>query len=176
MQDVTARFASFREGMRHLWNTQVLPTMDTAGDQWAVQHEFDKACSILFGILVVAPLKVTRAENAGRMLIGERADHSEPLRWLRLMPRVAAGVPIMINRDPFSTSGYWDHPVDRVTPDDVDLRFIDWFDFDELSFRDFTNFQVRIVASRLPELVGRTALIACEDVRVMLDLTGVEPT
>ncbi len=79
------------------------------------------------------------------------------------------GAPIMINRDPLAGSGYWDHPVDRVVAEEVDLRFVRWFDFEELSFRDFTNYQVRIVAARDAALVGRAALIACEHVRVLLD-------
>ena len=169
MQDVTLQLAGFRESLRHLWNTQVLGVLQTADDKWAVRDEFDDACSILFGILVAVPLNVARAENAGRLLAPNRSSGAAPLRWLRVVPNVPMGAPIMINRDTVTSSGYWDHPVDRVVAEEVDLRFVRWFDFDELSFRDFTNYQVRIVAARDAALVGRAAIIACEHVRVLLD-------
>jgi len=64
---------------------------------------------------------------------------------------------------------YWDHPLKRVAPADVDLRFVDWFDFDALAFRDFKYCRVRVIASPHAEIVGRAALLECDYARFVLD-------
>lgn len=58
MQDNTLRMNGYRESVRHLWNSQVLSVVAGSSDHWAVRDEFDDACRILFGILVVAPLAI----------------------------------------------------------------------------------------------------------------------
>jgi hypothetical protein len=64
----------------------------------------------------------------------------------------------MVNRT--GTGGYWDDPVTDIEPDDCDLRFIQFFDWWDLGFRDFAFYRVRIVGSqRYPHLVGRDALV-----------------
>ena len=64
----------------------------------------------------------------------------------------------MINRT--GDSGYWDDPVTQLEKDDCELRFIQFFDWWDLGFRDFAFYRVRIVASpRYPHLVGRDALV-----------------
>ena len=54
-------------------------------------------------------------------------------------------------------------------PADVDLRFVHWFDFDELAFRDFRYYLVRVDSAAQDEIVGRAALIECEYCTVLLD-------
>ena len=65
----------------------------------------------------------------------------------------------MVNRDA-SGSGYWDDPVNTVTPGAMDLRFVDFFDWDELGVRDFQYVKVRVIASKAhTHLVNRYALL-----------------
>jgi hypothetical protein len=75
----------------------------------------------------------------------------------------------MINREPLTCDGSWDHPLQRVAEGDVDLRFVRWFDFDELGFREFRYYLVRIDSAAREEIVGRAALIECEHASVVLD-------
>jgi hypothetical protein len=75
----------------------------------------------------------------------------------------------MINREPLECDGYWDHPLQRVTEADVDLRLVRWYDFDELGFRDFRYYLVRIDSAAREDIVGRAALIDCEYAHVLLD-------
>ena len=85
---------------------------------------------------------------------------AQALARLQVVPKTTpVGVPIMINRDPGSESGYWDHPLRQVSPEDVSLRFVRWFDFDELGFRDLRYFLVRIASASRDDIVGRAALI-----------------
>jgi hypothetical protein len=75
----------------------------------------------------------------------------------------------LINRDREHDSGYWDYPPHRVAPPDVSLRFVRWFDFDELAFRDLRHFLVRIASASRNDIVGRAALIECDYAAVLLD-------
>jgi hypothetical protein len=83
-------------------------------------------------------------------------------------PAVETGVPIAINRA--SPPGpYWDHPVNRIAPGEARMRFVRFFDWDELGPRDFEYLQVRLAefpAHR--DLVGRYALVEFEYARVHL--------
>jgi|SRR5438105_2089579 len=64
---------------------------------------------------------------------------------------------------------YWDNPVQRLSPTD-DLRFIDFFDFDESGFLDFAYYRVSISGSeRHPHLAGHEALIAVQYAHVFVD-------
>ena len=72
-------------------------------------------------------------------------------------------VPILINDRP----GCWDHPVKRVDLDKVEMHFIEFFDWNEFDYLDFTYYRVKI--ARLdghPDVVGREALIERQYARV----------
>ncbi len=169
MLDLTARMNSFRECVRHLWNTRFFPIVEDSTDRWALRDGFDDACAILFDSLVVDTLALDRSASVPRALAPDRMAAAPPLPWLQVVPAGPAGVPIMINRDPVSDSGYWDHPTGRVDDTEVDLRMVRWFDFDVLGFRDFRYYLVRIHSASDRALVGRAALIECEYTRVLCD-------
>jgi hypothetical protein len=155
--------------VRYLWNTHFLELLPTARDPWGLRDQFDEICSGLFGALVVERLGLASVANSARILSTNCDPSPATLGWLRVVPAADSGVPILINRDHSADSGYWDHPIGRVKPSDVDLRLVHWFDFDELNSRDFKYYLVRIVSSPLEDLVGRAALIECAYARVLLD-------
>jgi hypothetical protein len=169
MKDVTTQLQMYRECVRHVWNTHFLAPIASSSDKWTLRDEFDDVCCILFGALVVEPLGLAPASQARGILSGSRSATPRTLPWFRLVPNAAAGVPIMVNRDPTLDSGYWDYPLQRVAADDVDLRFVRWFDFDELAFRDFRYYLVRIDSARCDNVAGRAALIECDYVQVLFD-------
>ena len=170
MKDVTARLGSYRECVRHLWNGYFLEAAATSSDKWALRDGFDDACSILFGSLVAEPLGVAAAHDGREILSRGRDPVARVIEWLHVVPKAApAGVPIMINRDREKDSGYWDHPVRRVSATEVSLRFMRWYDFDELGFRDLKYLLVRVASASREDIVGRAALIECEYSDVFLD-------
>jgi len=173
MMDVTSRMNGFRECVRHLWNVDFLPLVEAARDRWDLRDGFDDVCSLLFASLVVDPLGAALPPSVGRTLAPDRTAGAPALPWLRVVPNGPAGVPIMINRDPLSDQGYWDHPVHRVSETDVDLRMVRWFDFDVLGFRDLRYYLVRIQGATDPDLTGRAALIECEYTRVVVHSDGL---
>jgi len=173
MKDVTGRFNAYRECVRHLWNGYFLEAIGHASDKWAASEGFDDVCATLFGSLVVAPLGVVSA-SARSVLSRSRDLDGLAIEWLHVVPRATpASVPIMINRDPRSDGGYWDHPLRQVSQSDISLRFVRWFDFGELEFRDFRYFLVRVASASQSDVVGRAALIECEYADVFLDESAI---
>jgi hypothetical protein len=71
-------------------------------------------------------------------------------------------LPLSVNRD-LPPSGYWDYPVDWISPEtEPDIRPICFFDFDILGWRLLEYYRVRIVrCDSCPEITGRDALIRC---------------
>ena len=175
MQDVTGRFNSYRECVRHLWNMHFLAELKTCSDKWDLRDEFDNICSRLFAALVVGPLGLSGAADSRQFLGRTRELSGGGFPWLRVVPRTTpAGVPIMINRDQDKSDGYWDHPIRQVFPTDVTLSFVSLYDFDELAFRDFRYYRVRITSGVRNEIVGRAALIECEYASVLFDQSAAD--
>ena len=75
----------------------------------------------------------------------------------------------MINKPRPYGSGYWDDPVNRISPNDAKLCFQDFFDWSEKRFADYHYFRVRIVEfPTQPHLVNREALVEVLYARVFL--------
>ena len=91
----------------------------------------------------------------------------KPIMHLRVVP--TTNVPVLISRDP-GGGGYWDHPVARLGPDDADLRFIDFFDFDQSGYLDFKYYLASIESSSShPVLAGHQALLEVSYANVFAD-------
>jgi len=149
---VTPLMDGYRECARHIWNCYFSKDAEPEQD-WHLRDDFNTIAVGLFRSLVLRKL--------GREHVDVLPDHviaREPLLFLRLDAPV--GSVLHVNRSTEMTSGYWDDPVNRVEPDALDLRFLQYFDWWSLGFRDFAYYRVRIVASRPhPHLIGRDALL-----------------
>jgi hypothetical protein len=159
LKDLTDRMAIFREAARHLWNTAL--AQETG---WNVRDDFDEACNALFRAIVLRPIDKTGATPAP-----SSSRNGPPIPFLRVVPGIEHGTPIHINRA-VPASGYWDHPMNAVGPGDVDLRFVRFFDWDELGRREFELVETVIRAfPKHPALVGRAALLAFSQVKIVLE-------
>ncbi len=161
--DVTYAMNAYRECARHLWNIFFIDLLDTER-QWDIADEFEDICLSLFTSLVLNPIGCTRQKKSA----GYERD-PEPIPCLKVVP-----VPdldsssILINRDPMKASGYWDYPVANLLPHDMDLRFIDCFDFDRLGHKEFEFYLVQIVDSpSYPDIISRKALVRAHSVKVI---------
>jgi hypothetical protein len=159
MHDVTARMAEFREAARHLWNTHLRHLAEPEQD-WDVRDAFNSVAVTLFRLLVLRPL----GREDWEYLPDQFADR-KPLPFLRVVAKSATD--LHINRE--TTSGYWDFPV--VDAGDLELHFLQFFDWSELGHRDFAYYRVRIGGSkRYPALVGKDALVRIgEGVQVLAE-------
>lgn len=161
MKKITVQLNIYRECARNLWNVYFLDLVPEK-EAWDIQDEFEKICTMLFSSLVLNPLGLSSFNKSYSY-----EQYPEPIDALHVVP-ITTEVPININREK-KCSGYWDHPIKTISPDDVDLRFIDLFDFDKMGFREFEYYRVRIVdSSASQELVGRDALLRCSYVNIFM--------
>ena len=167
MEDVTHLFKTYRECVRHLWNTYYRPLVEPSQD-WDLRDEFDDVARGIFSSLVLRPLGVIETQ-----LSPEYTAVPRPLADFHVAPIVEHGIPIKINRD-LPASGYWDHPISNVKSNEVELRLLRFFDFNKLGFRDYCYYEVLIQNSAHPEIVGRVALIEVEYARVLFDKVAEE--
>lgn len=167
MEEITGLLNTYRECARNLWNVymrhQIHDNESSSSNQWDMSDEFDDICTKLFHMLVLLPLKKINYEKTASY-----KALKDTLSFLQVVPKHE--VPILINREKNSMSGYWDHPINRIKPDTTDMRFIDYFDFDKLGYRNFEYYQVRIVASSaFPDLTERDALVSPQYVNVFFN-------
>jgi len=161
MDDVTTLFSTYRECVRHLWNTYFRPIAEPRQD-WDVRDEFDTISRGIFSSLVLRSLGAS-----GRELAPAWSAEPAPLPGFRVVPVIDNGTPILINRD-LPRGGYWDHPVSQVRPSDLELHLLRFFDFDQIGCRDYEYFEVVVRASpTYPGIVGRAALIEFGHAKVL---------
>jgi hypothetical protein len=166
MDDVTPLFSTYRECVRHLWNTYFRPIAEPTQD-WDVRDEFDAISLSIFSSLVSQPLSA----SDHRLAPAWSADPA-PLPCFRIVPAIEHGTPILINRD-LPRSGYWDHPVSRVRPGDIELHLLRFFDFDQMGCRDYEYLEVVVHASpTYPEILGRAALIEFSHAKILFSKTA----
>ncbi len=149
--DVTVLMNRYRECARHLWNTCILNHIETKY-MLDVIDKYDIICCHLFELIVLEPSGIADKKKF------TSEQFLEPLLSLQIVPIPVSGAPINVNRTD-KPSGYWDHNADRVKSSDVDLRFIDFFDFNIQGYRDFEYYRVRILNAPDKTIVGRDALI-----------------
>ena len=166
MADVTPLFSTYRECVRHLWNVYFRPIAEPTPN-WDVRDEFDAISLSIFSSLVSQPLGAS-----DRKLAPAWSGEPAPLTCFRIVPAVDHGTPILINRD-LPRCGYWDHPVSRVRPGDVELHLLRFFDFDEIGCRDYEYLEVVVHASSTyPDIVGRAALIEFRHAKIFFTRTA----
>jgi len=164
MRDITELMQRYRECSRHIWNAYFLPQAEV-DDDWDLRDRFEVINVKLFSSLVLWPLK---REDCEPTPANWQPLHQVP--FIRVVPNNSC--PIQINRE--ISSGYWDHPIEEATTGDIDMRFINYFDWSNIGYRDFEYIQVFIVDSIAhPELNGRHALVKPINVKILFDETVV---
>jgi len=174
MQDVTPNVLQYREAARLLWNGFFREQDAYGGGAIATDEALDDWIELKRRLFVALVLRHTGDDQHASVLLDPKlyTYWNKPIGFLRVVPS-SPEVPARISRTP-GRSGYWDHPVDRLAPDD-DLRFIDFFDFGQAGYLDFQYFHVAIVgAPRHPELAGHEALVAVRYASVFVDDAAVQ--
>jgi len=131
---------------------------------WDQSDRFQDIAVILFSSLIAVPLGAEKDQ-----LSPDYVASPNRLNDFHVIPVSEYGVPININREK-ERSGYWDHPLQQIRPGEADLRFLKYFDFDMLGFRDFYYYQVRIIGSdKYPDIIGRDALITTVHAKIFFN-------
>ena len=150
MRDVTAAMDAYREAARHLWNVHLRMLAEPTQD-WDVRDDFNEIAARLFRLIVLRPL--------GREGFDFSPDHWDsrgPFPFLHVTVKLTSE--IFINRE--LRSGYWDFPLRAVNSGELELHFIQYFDWWDLGQKDLAFYRVRIVGSKdYPAVVGKDALV-----------------
>ena len=154
MIDVNAEFDDHRLLAREIWN-KGFRTCSGLRDLDGYDS-YTRIKAVLYNELV--------SERLSRRL---ELDGDERDRFL-VVPNGTEEMPIMIHQPrPNDTCRYWDHPIRRVRSRDIRRAFIDFFDWDVMSYVDFRYYRVRIVTfSAHDDLTGREAPVQHEHARV----------
>lgn len=155
----------YRIALRYLWNTHFWP--DSSEEGWEDVKQFNNLKLPLFVALVLRRLDVRAADPTG--IFGES---------FRVIPRVthadtmaALHVDVGFDNRPGKC---WTHVVGPFRPGDLRLTLLDFFDWEELNWRDFRYYRVRIDAfPARPESVGREGLVENLDADVVWDPPGI---
>ncbi len=156
MKDVTEILDHYRITARSLWNTGFWAVHSLRTPELA--DPFLEINLILFDALVLARL--------GQEWEPARLFRS-PIPFLRVAPS-APTVPILINNPRPEGNGYWDHPLKSVHSDNIEMHFIEFFDWNQFDYLDFQYYRVEITnCDDHPDVNGREALIERQSARVL---------
>jgi hypothetical protein len=155
MKDFSELLNSYRDCVRHLWNTYFSHDACQNSD-WELHESFIDISDKLFRTLVIYKIG---------NLFGNYSSDTEELS-IKVVPK--GECPILINRD-IPATGYWDDPIKCVKESEVNMKLIGCFDWDDLGFREFEFYRVRITASeKYPHLIGRDALVKPMHIRILV--------
>ncbi|HET9409442.1 MAG TPA: hypothetical protein VFO39_19525 [Candidatus Sulfotelmatobacter sp.] len=146
MRDITELMNTYRECSRNLWNLYFSRQSDTG----AALDAFREIRNLLFDSIVVSEL----------FYEGEPDSESIPPPVLKVVPDPSSAILVAQPTEPGQAT-YWDREKDMVVgPNDVQLQFLDYFDFRQTGIVDFRFYRCKILRfpSR-PDYEGREALI-----------------
>ena len=153
-RDCSRLFWSYRELARHIWNSGFWPSPDLRN--FSCVHFYRDAVGRLFEAMVLVPLGYDdpRIQNSG--IPGEgNAFFVESKQRLS----------ILVDRHAQDSSFHEYSQAIGLPPESrYDLRFLRFFDWDQMSHLDFRFLEVRIEQADLhPDLVGHLALVEVEE-------------
>lgn len=157
--NITDEINKFREAVCTLWNTYLI-----VGADWETVELFREICRIIFFA------KITSNLDFDLSPIPDAIDGCDYLPHYRVAIRQQKNIDMLINRD-IPPSGYWDYPLGRDIPTkDLEIRPINFFDFDVIGWRYFEFYRIRVVScGSSPEIEGRDALVRCDQVEIIVD-------
>lgn len=149
MKDITNILDRYRLCARAIWNIAFWPDDDLRN--WDSVDQFDEIQRSLFSRMVLE--KLGREWPFGDIF-------RVPIPFLQIEPS-SKSMPIMVqNPRPDKPIGYWDHPLNRISPGQAEMHFIGYFDWNRLDCVDFRYYRVTIAKfDTKSELIGREALI-----------------
>lgn len=158
VRDITQLMTAYRECSRNLWNVYFSEREDIGGSL----DTFGQIRELLFDALILSELPY-----------GETGVTDSSSLVLNIVPQGRSLILIQRLSGP-GEAGYWDQEKDMVvSPNDITLAFIDYFDFSQVPIQDFHYFRCRIVSfPSHSEYEGREALLAVTSAKVFYDDQG----
>jgi hypothetical protein len=147
LRDITELMNNYRECSRNLWNVYFSQKEDIG----CALDKFEQIRELLFDSLVISELHLPRDTDAS----------------LRVVPEFRPVILIQRLSGP-GEAGYWDQEKDMVVgADNISLVFIDYFDFSQVSIKDFRYFLCKILSfPSHTDYEGREALLEVTSCKV----------
>ena len=150
MQDITISMLTFKEAIRHSWNTYFAQSNSPMSPE--IQEAFERVESGLLCAIVLAPLGV----------LDRLSDYREkPLSWLMVKPvDYLHECPVRIGTRESTGNVSWGMPVSLAVDDRTTFEFFDFFDWDPYGLIDLPYVRVRVSSlPSTPTAQGSLALI-----------------
>lgn len=138
---------NYRESVRHLFNLAILPlieNLDDFNEQFDIIDDFRQIETLLFKNMVLNTNDIT-----GQL--------SYPIEIILLRPQ-HTGTEILIENHKGDNNRYWDYLLNRINPEDIRLCFIDFYDYDLRSLRNYSFYRAKILDCVDKQVIGREAL------------------
>jgi hypothetical protein len=148
--ECTDLFARYREIARLVWNLGFWPNL--ALREYAGVDLYQEAVTRLFEAMIILPLGCQ-----GRIEDRYYPGHSVEFKVEITTPEVD----LLVNKNPQNEPAkIWGRPTIRLKPGKQQLRFMAFFDWNQIAVRDFQYVEVQIEQlDGNPELVGRHAIL-----------------
>jgi len=156
MRDITDLMNEYRECSRHLWNTY-FSGKENVG---AALDCFSQVRPLLLKGIVEDELNYECESNVDEL----------PPPVLKVVPQERSSIIIKFLKKPGEAHCWGDGKHTHVGPDEIELDFLDYFDWAQWPIREFHYYLCRIVRfSSHPQFEGREALIELLHGRVFHD-------
>ena len=159
MNEITDFMLEYRKCCKLIWNDFYKKIVSYCNDSsfndyWDRLDSFRDLEVRLFSILVLSKAGVSETTRKSPSYIAQK----NVLNCIRVRIKVP-NARVAIQRVK-SQGTYWDHPINVLSDNQADLRFIDFFDFDTQCPLQYEYCLVRIMRSTAyPEIAGHDALI-----------------
>ena len=156
MRDITDLMNIYRECSRHLWNTYFSGRENSGGSLDA----FSQITPLLFEGLIENELNYESEANVDEL--------APPV--LKVVPRERSPIIIKFLNKPGENNCWGEGKDIYVNSEEIELDFVDYFDWSQWPIREFHFYRCRIVRfASHPEFEGREALIEALNGRVFHD-------
>ena len=160
MKNVTEYFLRYRDIVRLAWNLGFRGLLTTDRTVYAFVDRFEEVSARLFEGMVLLPLGVSDR-------ISDKWDPGKAFSF-DVRPKTGRTAELLVDRYlPTAPYHEWGSPAVRVRAEDCRLRFLAWFDWEQLGSRDYVLLKVLITDfPPRPELAGRYALVNVGDCEI----------
>jgi hypothetical protein len=139
-----------------------------ATDNWDLLDSFKRIEQELFDSIVLVPAIPDDQEEFNYTL-------GFPCPMIKIIPAQNRkwDIPVEINRTKGETSGYWDHPVTRISSP-AEILFVNFFDWNSYGFIDMSRIMAEIKNYPAnPNLVGHRLIVELMYVDIVFEANAI---
>ncbi|MDP3839375.1 MAG: hypothetical protein Q8Q54_10680, partial [Methylococcales bacterium] len=164
---ITDSINRYRECVRSIWNIYFMAQYQ-ATDNWDLLDSFKRIKQELFDSIVLIPA-IPDDEEEFNYRLGSLCP------MIKIIPARNRkwDIPVEINRTKGETSGYWDHPVTRISSP-AEILFVEFFDWNSYGFIDMSKIIAEITDYPANQnLVGHRLIVELMCVDIVFEANAI---